>query len=73
VIRSENKFTGLELIEEPKMITILLAEFVAERISFGLSEYHLVPALTQNLDVHKFKDDGRGAGNGCDKMADNIG
>jgi len=34
---SENKFTRLELIEEPKMTLTVLAEFVAERLSFAPS------------------------------------
>jgi hypothetical protein len=37
VVLVENKFTRLELIEEPKMMLIILAEFVAERLSFAPS------------------------------------
>ena len=33
----------------------------------------MLPALKQNHDGYKFKDDGWGVGNGCDKMADNKG
>lgn len=30
----------------------------------------MLPALKQNLDGHKFKDDGWGGGDGCDKIVD---